>query len=384
MKTLFVSVFLDGTGYSQAGIDYASAMDAVGIDVACRTLKLNEVVVAPPERIQVLLDKASAGADVAIQHTLPHFFAYNGRLKNVGLFAWETDRLPSLWMDRCNLMDEIWVPCRQNAATCLESGVRVPVKLAPHTTDISRFQRSYGQLDFLKPYKDAGEFLIYAIGEFHRRKNFAALLKAFHLEFDRAEPVRLVLKTTGVKVSDVSGFCDSIAEGLGLKARRPEVLIADRLSSEALMSLHETCDLFCLPSYGEAWCQPAFDAMAMGKTPVVSACGGFLDYLDDSTGWLIPGRYEPCFGMPGDLYSGRQNWFSADINALRRALRSAYAEDKKREEKAALGRVRAYDYDYPVVGDLIKNLLGDSPCGAANVQEAEDRQGVQRATRAGR
>ena len=36
------------------------------------------------------------------------------------------------------------------------------------------------------------------------------------------------------------------------------------ISEEDIYSIHSSCDCFVMPSYGEAWCIPAFDAMGFG------------------------------------------------------------------------------------------------------------------------
>ena len=63
------------------------------------------------------------------------------------------------------------------------------------------------------------------------------------------------------------------------------------------------------PSFSEAWCIPAFDAMAMGKTPIVNAAGGMKDFVTKDNGWLVGNSEEPAFGMKDtfhELYSGRR------------------------------------------------------------------------------
>ena len=42
MKVLFIGCYRDGTGWAKAAGDYILAMDAAGIDVVCRPLKLND------------------------------------------------------------------------------------------------------------------------------------------------------------------------------------------------------------------------------------------------------------------------------------------------------------------------------------------------------
>ena len=372
MKVLYIGVYRDGTGWGQAAIDYILSLDAAGVEVVPRALKLNGRQHVPPERVLELESKSSRGCDVVVQHVLPHQMDYNGRMFNVGLFASETsDFRASVWPDRLNCMDKVVVINRQQAEAARRSGVTVPIYVVPHATDISRFQRSYEPLESLRPYKERGDFLFYFIGEMVRRKNLAALLKAFHLEFDPSEPVQLVIKTDrpGLPPDEsrrhVEAFCNEIKRGLKLHGGKvehykEEVVITDRLTDQGMMRLHATCDCFVLPSYGEAWAIPAFDAMAMGKTPIVTACTGFLDYLSDSEGWLVRCHEEPVFGVNDtfeDLFVGSESWSAVDISHMRRCMRDAYEKESLRKEKATNGIAKAYDFSYGVIGPVLKKAL---------------------------
>lgn len=365
MKTLVVGVYRDGTGWGQACTDYILALDGAGVDVVCRPVKLNSRTPELPRRILELEKKSSRGCDAVIQHVLPHQMDYNGRLFNIGLYASETgDFSTSSWARHLNTMDRCWVINRQMVEAARKSGVTVPIDVIPHAADVARFERSYQPLDCLVKYKD--EFLFYTVGEFVRRKNFAALLKAFYLEFDPSEPVRLVLKTSreGVAAPElkkqVEAFCVEVRKGLKLREHKPEIVLTHDLSGEEVMGLHAACDCFVLPSYGEAWCIPAFDAMAMGKTPIVTRATGFLDYVSDREGWLVDYREEPVFGdldTFADIHVGSESWASVDVYHLRRCMREAYVKESTRQEKSVNGTRRAYQFSYDAVGKTMREIL---------------------------
>jgi glycosyltransferase involved in cell wall biosynthesis len=373
VKVLYIGVYRDGSGYGQAAIDYILALDSVGVDVVCRPLKLNNANPQLPPRLLQLEGKSSSDCDVVIQHVLPHQMDYSGRFKkNIGLFAYEMSNFrTSAWAERLNMMDEVWAINQQQAFACRDSGVKVPVYVIPHATNVERFQCSYPVLDGLRPYKEQGDFLFYAIGEFVRRKNYATLLKAFHLEFSPSEPVQLVIKTSMPGKSKdetlkyVNGFANDIKRGLKLhgghlESYKQELVIAERTTDESILSLHSTCNCFVLPSYGEAWCIPAFDAMAMGKTPIVTDCCGFQDYMSDDEGWMVKCHREPAFGVMDsfqDLYVGTESWQSADVGHLQLCMRQAFADRLLQDEKAFRGTKRAYEFSYEKVGMTMKERL---------------------------
>ena len=371
MKVLYIGVYRDGTGWGQAAIDYILALDAAGIEVVPRPLKLSNSHHTPPERIRELEKRSSAGCDVVIQHILPHQMEFDGRFsKNIALFASETDSFRwSHWPERLNLMDEVWCINRQQKAATYGSGVKRPVRVVPHATDITRFQKQHKPLERLRRELDGG-FTFYTIGELVRRKNLPALIKAFHLEFSPSEPVNLVIKATkpGFSADEtakhIGAMCDEIKSGLKLYRRletyHREIIITERFSDEDLLRLHASCDCFVCPSFGEAWCIPAFDAMAMGKTPIVTNCGGFSDYLTLDCGWLVNCRPEPVFGEKDtfqDLFVGHEQWSLVNINHLRACMRTTYENEKLRKYMAEAGIDRAYDYTYERIGSVMKGLL---------------------------
>jgi glycosyltransferase involved in cell wall biosynthesis len=362
MKVLFISNYLDGTGWSHAGIDYILAMDAAGIDVVCRPLRLNDHDGSVPDRVKELQAKSDADCDICVQHALPHLMQYNGRFKrNIGLFVSETSNFrASAWGDRLNAMDEI--------DACRGSYVDRPISVIPHATDVAKFTRRHEPLESLPRN---GRFRFYFIGEFSRRKNLAALLKAFHTEFNPYDPVDLVIKTgvPGRSAAEagkiVQEFCDQIKPGLKRYSMKVpefarEIILTERLTEEEIYRLHASCDCFVSASYAEAWGIPAFDAMGFGKTPVVTGWGGFCEYLDDSCGWMVPHHLEPCFGVSdnfGDLYTADEAWAGIDVFALRQAMRQAFQDSELRRKKAAAGTERAFQFSHESVGQLILKAL---------------------------
>lgn len=362
-KVLFISNFRDGTGWSHGAIDYALALDSVGVDVVVRSIKLNTATPEVPRRIEELSEKSAEGCDVCIQMVLPHMLEYHGGFrKNIAIYFSETDSFRYTdWPAHINMMDEAWVPCYQGEVTSHKSGVEVPVNVVPYPCDLSKFQKHYKPLKLKEELQ--GKFLFYTIGEMVKRKNLFATLKAFHLEFGVHEPVELLIKTTGCDVSSVRDICNQIKTGIKLYPKvedyKQELVLTDYLSETDMLRLHATGDCFVGPSYGEGWGIPAFEAMAMGKTPIVSKWGAFRDYVGDG-GTLVTGHLEPVYGMDRscplpNLYSGRENWFQVDISLLRWAMRQAY--NRRKLPKTSHGLRDAAKFSYEKIGNQMKALL---------------------------
>lgn len=363
MKVLFISPYRDGTGYGHAGIDTMLAMDAAGIDVVPRPLKLNKHNTTLPAKILELEGKSPTGADYVIQHTLPSMMEYSGRFRKcIAMYCSETDSFAdSGWQHKLNQMSVAWVPNRQMVNAAHTSGVEIPFKVIPYPCNTTKFEQSYKKVPLVGT---EGTFKFYTIGDMaNRRKNLSALIQAFHTEFHPSEPVSLIVKTWGQK-EETLAFCDQIKMGLklfpDLGYYKKEIVISDIVTDDSISRLHASCDCFVLPSYGEAWGIPAFEAMAFGKTPIVTNYGGFTEYITDETGWLVDCHEVPVFGMKDtfpDLYTGRESWAAVSIRHLRSCMREAYSNQTLRRQKATLGIQKAYNYSYQLIGSLIKTEL---------------------------
>lgn len=361
MKVLWIGNPLDGTGWSQACINYVLTLDSVGVDVVLRSLKLNNKTVRIPKRIQELLSKDSSGCDICVQQVLPHMMDYNGGFKkNIGLFFSEMSEFTSnIWTEKLNMMDEVWCPSNFCVKSCVSSGVTSPLRLVYHPHDISKYSMSYEKFNLGTGFK------FYFIGEFNRRKNISALIKAFNIAFDNNDDVELVIKAN-VDSETFNKFSSEIKTGLRLydsidKYKR-EILINDELSDEEIMRLHASCDCFVMPSYGEGWNIPAFDAMAMGKTPIVTEYTGMDDYINVYTGFCVPSVEDSAFGMMDSLpflHTAKEKCRHISVSKLSEQMRFVYENKQKREVISDNGINHAINFSSEYIGNRLKKILED-------------------------
>lgn len=395
MKVLYIGVYRDETGWSHSAIDNILALDAAGVDVVCRPLKLNDKNGEVPNRIDELEKKHITDCTHVIQNVLPHHMDYCGRFeKNIGIYLSETDHFNNTtWAQHLTLMDESWVSCRQMVEAAQNSHVACSLAVVPVPCDTAKYQKIYDPIEL--PRGD-DVFRFYFIGEFSRRKNVTALLKAFHLEFRPTDKVQLVIKahipgyTTSQSERMIRETCSKVKSSLKIY-RNPEmyhdeVILTQRFTEQQIMRLHSTCDCFLMPSHGEAWCIPAFDAMAMGKTPICTNVGGPADFLYDHPehkpyvipnygyipgsrdipaeakkgGWLVDCQPEPCYEVRDtldDLYVSNENWQAINIKAMRAKMREAFEDREEKAKRAENGMARAYDFSHLAVGNQMKELL---------------------------
>lgn len=361
LNLLYISHHREATGWGQAARDYILALDAVGINVVPRAIRLGSPINTLPERLLKLENKSVSGCDICVQHVLPNYMKYDSTFKkNIGLFVLETKNIEhTTWVDHLNLLDELWVPCTDMQYI---NGINKPIRVIPHTFDLNKYNREYNTLNIEQV---RNKFTFYFIGEFGVRKHIAALLRAFHTEFSPEEPVELVLKLNkpGVEpeqlAKDVVEFCNKIKENLqiykDLRRYKSEIIITVRLSEDDIMSLHKTCDCFVNPSHGDAWNIPLWESMAMGNIAISTAVGGPKDYIDSSrNGFLVSGSLEPVFGQRETVQefgSSLESWFNVSISDLMKTMRRVYnlSQDKKNKIKME-AKSSSAQYSYDIIG----------------------------------
>ena len=371
MKVLYIGVYKDGTGWAHAAQDYILALDAAGIDVVPRAIKQSHVMGEVPERILELEQNNPRDCNVVIQNTLPHLMEYSGRFeKNIGLYFTETDGYrESSWPSRLSLMDELWVPNFQMVFAARDSGVRTRMKELPVPCDTSKYERAGFHVNTFAELSNE-RFRFYFIGEIKQRKNISALLQAFHLEFGVNEPVDLVIKANFGEETEqdcrlrLTEIADRVKRGLKLYPHpqdyKQEIVITQYLTESSLLDLHDCCDCFVAPSFGEAWCIPAFDAMCLGKTPIVNNVGGMSSFVNNNNGWLVDNHKEPVFNMLEtfqDLYMGYENWWRIDVLELRSAMREAYENKSLKSTKSSNGMADRYNFSHAAIGEKMKECL---------------------------
>lgn len=372
MKVLYINNYYDGTGWAKQGIDSILALDAVGVDVVPRAIKLNGITTQIPERIKELESKSDKNPDVVIQNVLPDFARYYGCIKkNIIYYQTETGSFKNGWSHEINMMDEAWVFCKYGLEAAKLSGVQVPVKIVPMPIDLNKFNTEYPNSP-LNIRHEIGDdaFVFYTISEFTTRKNIETLLRAYHSEFAVEEPVHLLIKTTdagyGPNIqSHIFNTIDKVKRDLRIykdsSKYKKELIICGHISPEELYALHKTCNAFVTASRGEGWCMPCFDAMGFGKIIVAPRHSAFVEYLNDKNSYLVDAYEDYCYGatdtIPG-LYSANDTWFEIPVKNLRKAMRNAYEQRKgSGQKKAEQAKIDVQKFSYKNVGNIMKGLL---------------------------
>ena len=376
MKVLFIGHYKESSDWAQASKDYILAMDSVGIDVVCRNVTLTKDNQNIDKRLLKLEKKDSQNCDYCIQHVLPHHLIGTSEFKkNIAILESETTTIKHLaWFEYLKLMDEIWVPNKDSKLYLKMDQITKRVKIVPGCRNAERYTRGYQSINI--PQAE-GKFKFYYIGDLDDRKNIRAIIRAFHSEFDRSEPVSLILKINkfGLNPEQIRKYIDNILLEEKTKLRMypkiddyiKDIIIAEDINDDQICALHQYCNCFVSPSHCEARSISSFDAMAFGKTPICSNFGGPREFIDKenlNTGTLLNGVFAPCqcsdIVFP-DTFTGRECWYVPCELELKKIMRFYY-ENRTNDElnqRKIQGLNQAKKFSYETIGNLIKGFLSE-------------------------
>jgi glycosyltransferase involved in cell wall biosynthesis len=302
---------------------------------------------------------------VSVCHmTADSFHRIPGALLHVGRTMCETDRIPAWWVELCNSMDEIWVPCYFNVETFAASGViREKLVRMPPAIDIERFQSDAQPLPI--PGRRAFNFL--SVFEWSRRKGWDILLRAFAEEFKPNEDVSLLVKvgiTGGRRVEQFREEATNLLRQQGHSRGLPVnvTLYQANLAAEQMPGLYRAADAFVLPSRGEGWSRPLMEAMLVGLPCIATRWSGQLDFMNDANSWLVDCDVVPVpeeAAREAPIYRGHY-WAEPSVPHLRRLMREVFEKRAAAGEKARAGQHEiASNYSQHAVAALIGRHLSE-------------------------
>ncbi|MBP1966973.1 glycosyltransferase family 4 protein [Paenibacillus aceris] len=209
-------------------------------------------------------------------HTRPDF-----RI-NIAHTTFETDRIPASWVSTLNQFDEVWVQCHFNMKTFEFSGVKAPLRFIPYFFNDPAYLPQGDK--FPLPLSQTFKFL--SVFDLIERKGYDVLLRAYLNEFSRSDDVALVIK---VRDRDGVEKLERMIEAHPKsKMERPPVYIMDQmLLTPELLSLYRACSAFVLPTRGEGWGRPFFEAMLMEMPTIGTRWSGQLEYMNEENSYLI-------------------------------------------------------------------------------------------------
>lgn len=372
MNALFVGPYRQADGWGAASRDYIRAISTQIENITTRPLSyINNNIKVLDEDIATYETNRYTNYDVVFQKALPHNFSISNTIKkNVGLTVLETNNISnSQCIANINGLDEICVPSTTEAKCLRESGVTTKIKVISQPIDIELYQNKQTN-KFPLPSITQKTFYFYTIAEYIERKNLKDLIVAFNLAFSNTEDVCLIIKTSvpGMPYDQAKNKIETdiakLKEMLRIKKQyKQEIIITERLTDSDMIDLHNTCHCFVMPSFGEAFCRPAAEALILGNTPIITDKTGPSDFINDKNGYLINSRKQPVIlsqsnlSADYDIYNALEYWYQPSVVHLKECMQKAYNTYKNDrpsyENKKQLGINSAQQFSYANIGKKI-------------------------------
>jgi glycosyltransferase involved in cell wall biosynthesis len=343
-----VSCVFDGSGYGQGVRNWIRGLYKMGVPLWLQPMSFEKDRPDLKEEGPILeaLSRTPRPYDVNFVRLSPEVaqnFLDPGSI-NICSCAWETSRLDKYWVECCNKFDAIFVESDWLVGVFKDSGVTVPVYCVPNTVDVEQF----------KPKESVNKdkvYTFYSIQQWTERKNGLGLLKAYFNAFTKDDKVRLVLKTymTRVEVNTtqqqkVKSDIEELKKALNFDRDYPPVyLVTEKLSSDAMIKMHEDCDCYVLLDRGEGLGLPYMDAAAAGNPIIATNFGGSRQFLNESNSYCVDYQPTYVFNMQwSPYYRGDQLWAEPNLVHASALMREAY---DNRESAFELGKKARRDME---------------------------------------
>ena len=238
--------------------------------------------------------------------------------RTVGLWFWETQRLPPSMHAAFNVVDEVWAASRF-VADAIRRDSPVPVAVFPLPVPVRQWSTRLTRQDVGLPegFLVLSCFDMLSVPE---RKNPVGLIDAYCQAFRPGDGANLVIKTIN------GDKCWRELEALRFRTSRPDVHIIDgyRRATET-MALMSHCDCYVSLHRSEGFGLTLAEAMALGRPVIATGWSGNMEFMDESVSHLVPYR---LVTIPGgtEPYVGTGNWAEPDLDAAARLLRQVYAD----------------------------------------------------------
>jgi glycosyltransferase involved in cell wall biosynthesis len=368
---LWTGAITDVSGYASATREYIHSLLEVNVDVT------SDIRSFEPWRPQYLVDqivsrkiwktiKTNSYPKVQVIHLTPDLFLEykNNMYLRIGLFAWETDRIPQPWVYAINnSLHELWVPSYYTKRACELSYVTIPIYIIPHAIPyVDLEETTETTIDGL----NKNHLNFYSIFQWSERKNPKGLLEAYFRAFTKDDNVTLVLKTykkTGASEEKklIQHEILSLRQKYNPKNYPRVLLIEEFLSTSDLNALHLHCDCNITMTRSEGFGLPTFEAMSHGNAVIAPKYSAYADFLTSEVSYLIDLEKEiQVKGMEhiSPLYSPNMKWGEPSIQSCIEQMRNIYDDKEQCSEiaKNGLEFVRG-NFSYRAIGQLMKERI---------------------------
>jgi hypothetical protein len=231
---------------------------------------------------------------------------------NIGYWYWESDIFPESYNESFTPLNEVWT-----ATTYVQTAISfrsprpvicIPPSFIPPLSSPSQFNfKKYA------PSIIPGDFVflnIFDSASIWQRKNPFSLIEAFTKAFKAKPGVKLLIKTTRIKKSDIYPKLKAAVD------QNPQISLVDGyLTNTEMMSLLNSSNCFVSPHRAEGLGVPLINAHFLKKPVIATNFSANKDFETESNTFLV--NYKP-FVLDKSIgpYPQNTTWADPDIDHL--------------------------------------------------------------------
>lgn len=200
----------------------------------------------------------------------------------IGVWAWETEDFPSIFLPSLKLVDEIWV-VSEYVRKAIKKFTFKRVLVFPTPIIPPTISEIFDRERFGIPSDRAYNLFIFDYFSVPKRKNPLGAIEAHKLAFPNQDGPLFVIKT----VNGNSRPEDREIIRFAIQDRSDIILIEDYLSRNQLHALMAECDVYVSLHRSEGYGLTIAEAMSLGKPVVATGYSGNMDFMDESNSFPI-------------------------------------------------------------------------------------------------
>lgn len=307
--------------------------------------------------------------------TVPSSVTHSG--KKIAYTMMESSSLHKDYCEKLNLMDELWVPSNFGKQLMQKSNIHPPIYVMPLGVDVDRYKPNCGIMNFGDAMRN---FKFLCVFKYSRRKGVDILLRAFMEEFDGKEDASLLLVTsplnTQAGTQGTQTFLDDFNDIKQAVKKKEEdlphiALYTKSINEKNMPKIYNSCNAFCLISYGEGFSLTPMEAASCGLPIIASNVTAHTDFLNNDNSFLVEPDGFLNAKMGGNLsniaklchfYDGQlfPDFGGTGIAQTRRHMRFVFENYKEAKIKAEkLRNLVINNYTWDMAVDKVYNRLGE-------------------------
>jgi glycosyltransferase involved in cell wall biosynthesis len=241
----------------------------------------------------------------------------------IGMWAWEVERFPDVYVPAADLVDEVWTYSR-HAAEALRAAIAKPVHTVPlPVVERPPAPRSRSELGLPDGFVFLFCFDFFSVAE---RKNPLGVIEAFR----RAFPVPAAPGSDGphLVIKSINGSA-KLSELERLRMRvldRPDVHIRDGYLDPAdQRALIAACDAYVSLHRAEGFGYTMAEAMLRAKPVIATGYSGNLEFMDEDNSFLVGHTLVPI-GEGAQPYPAGARWADPDLGQAASLMQRVVAD----------------------------------------------------------